>query len=372
LLLWLAPGPEPLFGQAVGTVSIGAALIEYDGFLASGAAVLAPALRFEAANYSIGGQASWTLFESGNQVRQLTAAAAWLGPPRAWWRWEVSGSLGTSKYAGEPAAAHLLAGARLHVFGREGGGWVSATMGASVDGSTDTRIPVELTIAGWRAHQSLAFVGTFTASWLGSARHVDLLGAVRWSRGGAEVEGRAGARAWAAQSGAIGNPRSGVYGEVAAVVPLLERVALTASGGNYPSDPVRRLLAAKYATAGLRVAFLGRSAAPAMAGALARLERGHSADGSRARLEVEESGDPRGVRVMVAGATTVELMADFTDWEPVQLRRVGTAAWETRLPLAPGVYRVNIRVDGGRWSAPAGTRLERGEFGGEVGVLVVR
>jgi hypothetical protein len=79
----------------------------------------------------------------------------------------------------------------------------------------------------------------------------------------------------------------------------------------------------------------------------------------------------------------VELMADFTDWVPVPLVRLprGTAGgrardaadlWAAELVIAPGVHRVNVRVDGGPWRPPPGLSVVRDEFGGEVGLLVVR
>ena len=71
------------------------------------------------------------------------------------------------------------------------------------------------------------------------------------------------------------------------------------------------------------------------------------------------------------GAASVEIMGDFTDWQTVQLTRTGDTTWEIQLPLTRGVHRVNIRVDGGRWLVPAGTRLEQTEFGDAVGVVVI-
>jgi hypothetical protein len=79
----------------------------------------------------------------------------------------------------------------------------------------------------------------------------------------------------------------------------------------------------------------------------------------------------RAVRVVVPGARVVELAADFTDWEPVPLRRLAGDEWEIVLPLTAGAHRVNVRVDGGPWLAPRGARVERDEFGGVVGVVVV-
>ena len=52
-------------------------------------------------------------------------------------------------------------------------------------------------------------------------------------------------------------------------------------------------------------------------------------------------------------------------------RALGAGTWEARLPLAPGVYRVNLRVDGGPWIVPPGLPSVVDEFGGAVGILTI-
>jgi 1,4-alpha-glucan branching enzyme len=89
------------------------------------------------------------------------------------------------------------------------------------------------------------------------------------------------------------------------------------------------------------------------------------------RLEVQGGGERKTLRIRAPAAKSVELMGDITDWAPVRLHLVEPGLWETELELPPGVHRVNIRVDGGPWVAPGGTRVERTEFGGSVGILVV-
>jgi hypothetical protein len=41
------------------------------------------------------------------------------------------------------------------------------------------------------------------------------------------------------------------------------------------------------------------------------------------------------------------------------------------MPIAAGVHRLNVRVDGGAWTAPSGTTRAADEFGGEVGIVTV-
>ena len=64
-------------------------------------------------------------------------------------------------------------------------------------------------------------------------------------------------------------------------------------------------------------------------------------------------------------------MGDFTDWEPVALRRAD-GRWTLELALAPGVHRLNVRVDGGEWRVPPSLTGVDDGFGGRVGLLVVR
>jgi len=75
--------------------------------------------------------------------------------------------------------------------------------------------------------------------------------------------------------------------------------------------------------------------------------------------------------IQAADARTVELAGDFTDWKPVALQPWGADGWRTLLPISPGLHRLAIRIDGGEWEAPAGTRPIVSEFGGEVTEVVV-
>jgi hypothetical protein len=53
------------------------------------------------------------------------------------------------------------------------------------------------------------------------------------------------------------------------------------------------------------------------------------------------------------------------------LRRWGQGSWRTLLPVSPGPHRLAIRIDGGAWRAPPGTRPVESEFGGQVAEVVV-
>jgi hypothetical protein len=71
-------------------------------------------------------------------------------------------------------------------------------------------------------------------------------------------------------------------------------------------------------------------------------------------------------------AGRVELAGDFTDWRPIPLVRVLAGVWEARIDLRPGLYLVNLSVDGGAFEVPPGMDRTDDGFGGQAGVLVVR
>lgn len=70
-------------------------------------------------------------------------------------------------------------------------------------------------------------------------------------------------------------------------------------------------------------------------------------------------------------ALSVELSGDFTGWKPLPLVRGESGHWSVSLPLAPGTYRLNARIDGGAWMVPPGLTTLTDDFAGVVGVLVV-
>lgn len=78
------------------------------------------------------------------------------------------------------------------------------------------------------------------------------------------------------------------------------------------------------------------------------------------------------VRVRVPHARTVELSGDFNGWRPMSLIRDRDDSWTASLVVPPGTYRMNIRVDGERWTPPPGAPSVEDEFNGKVGLVVIR
>lgn len=142
---------------------------------------------------------------------------------------------------------------------------------------------------------------------------------------------------------------------------LDERLTVIGSLGSYPSDRVRALPAARFATLGLRIQ-RGRSPFE---------DWFRTPDLPAFRIDTLGGGG-RAVRIRAPRALRMELMGDFTDWTALPMRAGDHGEWEIVLPIAPGTYRVSVRADGGRWRAPPGLVPVLDEFGSESAVIVVR
>ena len=192
---------------------------------------------------------------------------------------------------------------------------------------------------------------------------VDAAASFFWSRGALDLDLAAGVRDGALPSG------SGGWGSVGGTYWLSRGIGLVFGLERYPGDPGQRIPAGTYGTIAVR--FGARAPARRMAPAPVNAEP--TSFVLRAEEAAGASSDTRSVRVRVPGARRVELMGDFTEWKPVALQPVGGDVWALAVrPVAPGTYRLSIRVDGGPWQAPPGLPAFTDEFSGEVAVLVIK
>ena len=83
------------------------------------------------------------------------------------------------------------------------------------------------------------------------------------------------------------------------------------------------------------------------------------------------AGGRRILRLRAPGARTVEVNGDFTGWTPRTLNRGGDGWDSFETPLSPGIYQMNVRVDGGKWLPPPSLTTVTDEFGGLAAVLTV-
>jgi hypothetical protein len=358
--------------QTTGTIDIAVSSVRYDGFLPSGAATFTPVVRWERAAGTLTARGTYLRFQSGRRSLQGLVAASLFTPPRLLprpWRGEISLSTGGSSYADFASFWHATGEARLHFVVRGGGrgAWIGGTGGRTSYGSASRPVAVA-GVGVWARRAGVTVTASANRSFVGDTAYSDLASTLHTSLDRVAVDASIGARLSSRGAG------HGVFGEASTTLTLGERTALFVSGGRYPTDPVSGSVAGRYASAGVRLrTALFRPPAVRDPRRLSRSPaNGDGGASVTARLDVRPAPDGM-VRLVVSvpAAATVELAGDFTDWQPVALRRTVEGAWECVLPIPSGAHRINVRVDGGEWTAPAGTTRVADEFGGDVGIVAV-
>jgi hypothetical protein len=183
-------------------------------------------------------------------------------------------------------------------------------------------------------------------------------GRLGWARGPLAVETIAGLT-FAPHQG----PRR--WMQAGATLAITPRVALvTTAGTPAPEWFALEPSGERHATLGVRITSLP---APGPDEALSAIAPRSQVAWRVVRLEHQRYE----IHVRAPHARNVEIMGDMTGWEPVALKRSLGGRFFLPLELAPGVHRVNLRIDGGPWTAPPGAATSPDEFGGEVGVITV-
>jgi hypothetical protein len=158
-------------------------------------------------------------------------------------------------------------------------------------------------------------------------------------------------------------PESRRWAAATATYWLSGQLAAVIGGGRQPANPARGLPARSYANLGVMLAYwpIPKRRVP--------VESSATVVGFEAR---DAGASQQTLIVRVGGVERVEIMGDFTAWEPKLMSRIGRDRWEITLPITPGIHQINVRVDNGRWRPPPGTPTMRDGFSGEVGILVVQ
>jgi hypothetical protein len=347
------------------------------------ALLLQPAIRWDHPNTSVSAEASWLTSRGSHMDGDASISGRYYSPVFRNFRLELgaAGQRTAGPDVTRPSNA-LQGDASVSLAFGAGGVWLSTAQRA---GSIDS-LPGYVHTFGagtWRRVGRAVFTTSFTTSGSGGngnsqsaglsnpgyprgdtlpptgnvpARHyADLESSVYWSRGALALDGLIGTRV----SSSYG--QRSTWGHAQASWALGEQLALVAGGGSRASEPAIGRLGGNYFSFGVRLA-----SAPWIAHALHPGAR-TSANSFGVRAE----GQTRIIYVHAPAARTIELMADFTDWQPVVMRHASNDEWQLAMQIAPGSHRVNIRVDGGEWSAPPGAGTVQDEFNGLVGLVVV-
>ena len=193
------------------------------------------------------------------------------------------------------------------------------------------------------------------------SRFSDMEASLRWEVGPLEMSAQSGYR--------LGDsydvtPDSRRWSSARATIWLNERVAIIGGGGRQPALPLRGLPARSFGMAGLEIAYspVSKSAVPVALPHTVLVKKFEMQPGT---------GDMRKIVIRVGGVERVDVMGDFSDWSPLTLVRRGRDLWELNVPLSPGMYHINVRVDDGPWMAPPGIPTMHDGFSGDVGLIVI-
>lgn len=358
LLIW--SGGHATLLQAQASLDAGGLAVRYDGVSSLGGVQLGPSFRRAGMRSYLELDGTGARFEDASWSASGNLLAAWrpgsFGPvtPELVAFGGLSGAKGSdlSHSAGGTARLHREVG-RLDLYA--GGGMTRST---GVLGARTVATAEVGAVLGDEARQASLTLGPVRGdgvSYTDATLYLHRAGRVTFDASG-------GIRA-------ITRPVSERHGWIAASAEVGVGGALTlvATAGSFPGDPAQGFPGGRFLAVGIR---WGRNPRPS-------LRSGGAAPVSRplpwpeATFEVSGAGDgEREIRLTAPGATTVELVGDFTDWRPVPLVKDGTR-WRLRVPLARGVHHLNIRLDGGAWLVPPGLEHEPDGFGGESGLLVV-
>jgi len=361
-----------LFAQSDASIDGGASHLRQTGLPQASVGTLGARARWDAIRASFATSAISAFTPEGAYTAQGVVAASVYAEPLLSRRWELGGAL--SGFGGSGAlpttSAQFLA--REHFIGDRAGAFIGVG-GGTVNFARIWRHAASAQLGGWWRLRPGMFSIAANATDTKSLLHVDvpgfeaynethpvtyLDGVAFWQSNWDRLELQLGAGA----RGGLRNARATVWGSASAAVWVAPRLALVVARGRVLEDHVRGLPQAQYLTAALRVGL--RDHYNATPGAPP------SIDATLLSITRVEDGQHHVITVRAGGASTVEIMGDFTDWEPVPLAHIGSS-WQLERDLPQGAHRVAVRVDGGPWRVPSNLPRVSDDFGGSVGLVSV-
>lgn len=284
---------------------------------------------------------------------------------------EVSAVAGGSRTGDGVGSGQLRAIARAHVAGARAGAWAGVGAGTASDGVA-TRGTRLAEAGAWAQGPAFGLVATLAPTVADdTVRFTDAQLTLRWRGVRAEFDGALGWRT-GRRGFTVADDRD-AWASASASVRVSPRLAVVASGGTYPFDPLQGFPAGRFASLGLRLTGPGSGGTNEFARETREVARERLVRDGIGALVARRRGDGRyELRLRATGADRVELTGDLTGWAPVRMRAGGDGWWTLDVEAAPGTYELTVRRDGRAWVVPPGLAERRDEFGGVSGLLPLR
>ena len=356
------------------SADLGSAALRQTGFGGSGVVTFGADVHYADARASIASSALGVLANDGQGTGQAIVTGALYAPMTGGPRWQIAGSASTFAASNDLPITSAQLTVREFIGDQSRGVFFGAAAGTL--GRNRERWPSFVGQGGgWLRVNDDQFLVALSATSTQLLEHADVaqIGDVQVADPASYVDANVGwQRDRAALTFAVtGGARAGIrgvaqldgWGSATATAWLVPRIALVATAGRALADVVRGVPQTRYASLSVRVA-LERHAS--------LIDRTSGA-ASGPRLTLTSSGGvgaPRRIEVRVAADSLVEIMADFTQWMPARLSRVGNV-WILERAIDSGPHRIAVRIDGGEWRAPVNLPSADNGFGGNVGLITV-
>lgn len=363
-----------------GSVDLTAANTHYGDTFSGKSFAVSPALHVDAplAVFDMGGSYS-TL--AGSWTGQANVGGSLFTPRIASLMGEIAGYAKGSANGDGTHTGSFSGMARAHLLNDLAGVWIGGGGGRVWDGALWRNL-IQGEAGAWANIPHGTMTAFVSPSKLGDTiKYTDAQGTLSVLRDRIGIDLNAGFRTGSSLPIVGGDSKA--WGSASGALWVTSTIAIVASGGTYPVNFGEGFPGGRFISAGIRI---GRMPGAQSANDRA-LEKSNGAvpvsdvlptpDGIPATspqpmLQVTSKMPGRtALHVLLPSASSVEITGDFTNWEPVALSRNADGSWGTTLALQPGLYEMNIRIDGGPWLSPPGIPSKRDEFGQSVGVLII-
>ena len=282
---------------------------------------------------------------------------------------ELSGFGGGSAHQDGTRTGEVLINARLHFMRTRGEFFAGAGGGRTWFGGSSSNVFLGEVGASTTLRDVTTSLALSPVA-VDSLRYTDGQLTLSWTRDKLDLSAVLGIRVGDQLTALGGTARS--WGSLNAVRLLGARFALVAAGGTYPIDPTQGFPGGRFVSLSVRMS-TRRAVEQSINPRQAEVE---APSGEGLPVVTAFAAEQSGVRsvtlkVKAPRADLVEVSGDFTGWTPLRLNSVSDGSWALTLPIGPGKYQMNLRLNGGEWLVPPGLLSMLDEFGGRVGLLVV-
>lgn len=342
----------PLTAQET-SILAGGVLARYADSISGSAGLLSVRLRNTSPSAAATIEGTFSQFAAGEWALQLGAHGTTFGSLGRGLFAGVSGSVAANNFQGGSWSGAAAVGPLLAL----SSGPLIATLGASVGGlrrvdESWLTVGTSYLRLGYRMPAGVSLEAGMVGTSADTIRYANAILGVNYRNPRFLVAVGGGGR--------VGDLSDDLWGRAWIELFPARWLALEGAVGRYPRD-LSGFTNGVFATLGARVS-------------VGRTTRTVSRAASEPALGVTrlETGD---VRILIRygkEATSVAIAGDWSGWTAFPLRREASGRWSIELQLEPGVYKYSLLVDGQLWTIPEGAPTLPDEFGGEVGLLIVR